>query len=598
MSQFQQTLTLSEFVPPLVCFGMLLIGLFIFAFIYSFVRDRLYLSMSVLALGGAAFVFCEAMILLVGGWLGETTLGMQFHRMEQVAATLFFFAIPYMLGSLLAFGPLGKRVNRVMMIAGLLLAIAFTFVAFAMPDLYVSVTRHREDWMIRQGDHGRGMQGLLYSVRDGVLALYILYAVWCFVIDMIRHSRLRYLLPSFVGLLLAIYGAVIDVISTHTVESRVIYDIFPHLRYSRFTIGITLFVLFSMAGSLRRFLDLARSTELANERAQKESEKNLTQNLFIRGVLKSSSGKLLGDTESLSRSIAEFTDNSHDQAAATEQISVSIAGASGAALSVKESAEKQLSGMENLSQTLARLTGSTDALSRTVSHALTMIDGVSANARSGEESLRTMSESMRTIQGSSTEITGIIEIINDISDRINLLALNATIEAARAGESGRGFAVVANEIGKLADATASSIKNIDSLIRNNGKEIGNGMQNIATAVSRINAIIKDIGGIVAAFSELSERAEDQAQANQVVKDSAQLVKGRAEDITRAVNEQSLSLAGISRSIESINELSQTNARRIQIITESSRSLVEMVNTLRGEIEEFNRRNTAVSQRGR
>jgi len=65
-----------------------------------------------------------------------------------------------------------------------------------------------------------------------------------------------------------------------------------------------------------------------------------------------------------------------------------------------------------------------------------------------------------------------------------------------------------------------------------------------------------------------------------------------------VNEQSLSLAGISHSIESINELSQTNARRIQIITESSRSLVEMVNTLRGEIEEFNRRNTAVSQRGR
>ena len=598
MSQFQQTLTLSEFVPPLVCFGMLLIGLFIFAFIYSFVRDRLYLSMSVLALGGAAFVFCEAMILLVGGWLGETTLGMQFHRMEQVAATLFFFAIPNMLGSLLAFGPLGKKVNRAVMIAGLLLAIAFTFVAFAMPDLYVSVTQHREDWMIRQGDHGRGMQGLLYSVRDGVLALYILYAVCCFVIDMIRHSRLRYLLPSFLGLLLAIYGASIDVISTHTVESRVIYDIFPHLRYSRFTIGITLFILLSMAGSLRRFLDLARGTELANERAQKESEKNLTQNLFIRGVLKSSSGKLLGDTESLSRSIAEFTDNSHDQAAATEQISASIGGASGAALSVKESAEKQPSGMENLSQTLVRLTGSTDALSRTVSHALTMIDGVSANARSGEESLRTMNESMQTIQGSSTEITGIIEISNDISDRINLLALNATIEAARAGESGRGFAVVANEIGKLADATASSIKNIDNLIRNNGKEIGNGMQNTAVAVSRINAIIKDIGGIVAAFSELSERAEDQAQANQVVKESAQLVKGRAEDITRAMNEQSLSLAGISRSIESINELSQTNARRIQIITESSRSLVEMVNTLRGEIEEFNRKNSAVSQRGR
>ena len=186
-------------------------------------------------------------------------------------------------------------------------------------------------------------------------------------------------------------------------------------------------------GSLRRFLDLARSTEVANERAQQEAEKNLTQNLFIRGVLKSSSETLLGNTESLSRSIAEFTDNSHEQAAATEQISASIAGTSDSALSVKESAEKQLSGLENLTQTLGRLTGSTDALSRTVSHALDMINGVSANARSGEESLRIMNESMQTIQVSSTEITGIIGIINDVSDRINLLALNATIEAARAG---------------------------------------------------------------------------------------------------------------------------------------------------------------------
>jgi methyl-accepting chemotaxis protein len=374
------------------------------------------------------------------------------------------------------------------------------------------------------------------------------------------------------------------------VESQVIYGIFPNARYSRFSVGITLFILFSMAGSLRRFLDLARTTERANERAQEESRKNLTQNLFIRGVLKSSSETLLGNTESLSRSIAEFTDNSQEQAAATEEISASIAGASGAAQSVKESAEKQLIGVDSLTGALARLTGSTDALSSTVSRALTKINEVSTNARSGEESLRIMNESMQTIQGSSSEITGIIGIINDISDRINLLALNATIEAARAGESGRGFAVVANEIGKLADATAASIKNINNLIRRNEKEIGTGMKNTTGAVSLINAIITDIGGIVAAFTELSARAEDQTHATQVVEENAQLVKGRAESITRAMNEQSLSIAGISRSIDSINELSQNNALRIRTITESSRSLVDMVSTLRTEIEEFKRKN--------
>src|SRR5271157_1079785 len=105
MPQFKEAMTLSVFVPPLICFGMLVMGLFIFSFIYFFVRDRLYLTMSVLALAGAVFVFCESMILLLGGWRGNPLLGMQFHRLEQVAAALFLFAIPYMLGSLLVIGP-------------------------------------------------------------------------------------------------------------------------------------------------------------------------------------------------------------------------------------------------------------------------------------------------------------------------------------------------------------------------------------------------------------------------------------------------------------------------------------------------------------
>jgi hypothetical protein len=52
---------------------------------------------------------------------------------------------------------------------------------------------------------------------------------------------------------------------------------------------------------------------------------------------------------------------------------------------------------------------------------------------------------------------------------------------------------------------------------------------------------------------------------------------------------------VSRSIESINGLTQTNAERIQMITESSRSLVDMVNTLRKEIEDFNLKNSAASK---
>jgi anti-sigma regulatory factor (Ser/Thr protein kinase)/PAS domain-containing protein len=264
MPEFNVPLSVLQLLLPAVCTGLLFGGLLLFLYLAIQYKSRLYTAISLFGFTSLLFVASEMIINVWGAWLINRPAGLQFHRIEQLAALYFLFSFPFLIAYLLRLNKTWKKVNYTIAIVGLAIAAVFTTIAFVNPDLFISMTKHSDTYLRlkSQVDYPRGQEGVLYSVRDMLVGALILYGMICITIDLIKHKR-KELIPIAIGTFFAIYGAVIDILfiyfHTH-------FDPFAGIDFSRFSFGLTFMVLILMSGITRRFIQVSKEIEKANEK--------------------------------------------------------------------------------------------------------------------------------------------------------------------------------------------------------------------------------------------------------------------------------------------------------------------------------------------
>ncbi len=199
---------------------------------------------------------------------------------------------------------------------------------------------------------------------------------------------------------------------------------------------------------------------------------------------------------------------------------------------------------------------------------LKMVSQIQKSSHIEEE----LSQKLNQLSSEADAVKGVLTVIADIADQTNLLALNAAIEAARAGEHGRGFAVVADEVRQLAERTQKSLTEINSTINVI-------VQSIVDVSEQMNKNAKDIQNL----SKVSEKVEYKINetANLMIQ-SAYTANKSLDNTTEIVNNYQNRI----KKIESINELSNSNARSLEETISATDHLHKMTEGLSIKLNEF------------